>query len=492
VSFDVDKRWAAHINIELARVGAHEQIVSEARARSVVIIRRDDGILRLGSLALVALVQLPDGAGVDAAWGALSSIPDVDAAIARAGADPAAGQALREEVARELAEGPGEASSRETPASLIEAERARLAGTPRLSAEDAEALRGAGWGYRPDGRWRDPSGDRLFDPGSSGGARALRGHAARIRAKAEQARRDPRDRAEIEIGTCPNGDCPHDAWTLRGQAQCVCGAELVHAGRLVLPEDPRPDEPADIKRALAANDWRLGPVAAPPDPRWPAALWREADEVERHNPELAERIRAALAIGVRGEREARLVLAALGYSNPDAVERVLQGEDEEAEPEAAIEQRIEGVLAGAGLSSEALPRESEEDARERFRASATPIADAWVRGGAREVFATSETPEPARRASTLIFVPDGVEPETPAPGAMRPETRRRIEGALAAMPRSAAPPWAIHAAAMAEIDCAERGPVEKEPDHILRAIAYLVRRLELEAPAPEQGRDEPR
>lgn len=33
----------------------------------------------------------------------------------------------------------------------------------------------------------------------------------------------------------------------------------------------------------------------------------------------------ALKIGIRDERDARLVLAALGFSNPDAIERVLQG-----------------------------------------------------------------------------------------------------------------------------------------------------------------------
>jgi hypothetical protein len=83
MSIEVNRRWAVHINIELARVGAHERVVSEARARSVAIVSSQDGILRPGELALVALVQLPDGAGVDAAWGALSSIPDVDATVER-------------------------------------------------------------------------------------------------------------------------------------------------------------------------------------------------------------------------------------------------------------------------------------------------------------------------------------------------------------------------------------------------------------------------
>jgi hypothetical protein len=155
---------------------------------------RVDPILRPGSMALMVLVQLPDGAGVDAAWGALTSLPDLDAAVERAGADPAAGQALREEVARDLAAGQEEASSRETPGHVIDAERARLAGEP-LSAEDIATLGADGWRCEADGMWFKPwhhtdKNAGLFDPKTPGGLRALREHAARIRAKAEQARRE--------------------------------------------------------------------------------------------------------------------------------------------------------------------------------------------------------------------------------------------------------------------------------------------------------------
>lgn len=40
-----------------------------------------------------------------------------------------------------------------------------------------------------------------------------------------------------EVGACPNDDCPHDAWTMRGRTRCVCGAELVPAGRIVSAVD---------------------------------------------------------------------------------------------------------------------------------------------------------------------------------------------------------------------------------------------------------------
>jgi hypothetical protein len=356
VSLEVNRRWARHVETELQRLGLATPAEAIAIGGETGVIlcagpMSQRPIVSLGSMALMVLVQLPDGAGVDAAWGALSSLPDIDAAIARAGADPAAGQALREEVARELAEGP---------------------------------------------------------------------------------------------------------------------------------------EDADIKRALEANDWRLGPVAAPPDPRWPAALWREADEVERYNPEDAESIRAALAIGVRSEREARLVLAALGYSNPDAVERVLQGEGEEAEPEAAPEApsaESPQDRYAAILERRDVDRRIEKIERSRL-------------GRPREVFATSEAPEPARRASTLIFVPDGVEPEAPSVGAMRPETLRHIEAEiLATMAAERAPSAASDLVALAfgQVSLAATvRPADRVPPYVLRAIAYLVRRLELEAPAPEQGRDEPR
>ncbi len=69
--------------------------------------------------------------------------------------------------------------------------------------------------------------------------------------------------------------------------------------------------------------------------------------------------------------------------------------------------------------------------------------------------------------------------------AIRPETLRRIEDALSAMPQSTAPAWALDAAAESEIESARRAPVEAEAGHVLRAIAYLVRRLELDAPRPE-------
>lgn len=134
--------WASHVETELRRLEADSGrrepcVMALASARGVRIFGPGDPgetIVRPGSLALTALVQLPDGAGVDAVWGALSSIPDVDATVERLSAE--------------------EASSREFPSAVIEAARVRLArgGIAEAVAPAAEAP--APGAMRPETRRR--------------------------------------------------------------------------------------------------------------------------------------------------------------------------------------------------------------------------------------------------------------------------------------------------------------------------------------------------
>ena len=98
-----------------------------------------------------------------------------------------------------------------------------------------------------------------------------------------------------------------------------------------------------------------------------------------------------------------------------------------------------------------------------------------------------------RRAARgeLGAIGDEVLPAARGPGAMRPETLRRIEEAIAGSPR----PMTLSPST--ELLDLARGAVLRAQmvddgaaadEHSLRAIAYLVRRLELDAPAPEEPR----
>jgi hypothetical protein len=70
---------------------------------------------------------------------------------------------------------------------------------------------------------------------------------------------------------------------------------------------------------------------------------------------------------------------------------------------------------------------------------------------------------------------------------MRPETRRRIEEVMQEYPASDA--GDLVACARGALLASKPGGVTSAD--ILRAIAYLVRRLELDAPAPEQAQAAP-
>jgi hypothetical protein len=448
VSLEVNRRWAAHVETEFRRLGLATPAEAIAIGGETGVIlcagpMSQRPIVRPGSMALMVLVQLPDGAGVDAAWGALTSLPDIDAAIARAGADPAAGQALREEFAREPAEG-----QEETERARLARAAAELEVAETLSVEDIAALGADGWRFESDGRWvktwsRFDREAGVFNPETPGGLRALREHAARIRAKATTA-------------------------------------------------------------------------VASPDPRWSDALKRE-DEA----PELAERIRAALAIGVRSERDARLVLAALGYSNPDAVERALGETDDELRarlrPTSAEVARMtpaqQRALGGPGevfATSEAPAPGTPVWAEQSVNTWVLWVGNRWIgqayaegEGWAWICYTVPPDVEPA--AGTCATVGEAMArveqlwreeataaPPELAPGAMRPETRRRIEDAVMATPLPLSHPIGLSCLIMAEgaLRNAERATEDAVEcaEHILRAIAYLVRRLELDAPAPEEPR----
>ncbi len=68
------------------------------------------------------------------------------------------------------------------------------------------------------------------------------------------------------------------------------------------------------------------------DPRWAAALERVAQRYASDGRSVvAASVRSAIALGVDSEHAAQLVLAALGWSNPNAVERALSDEVEEGD-----------------------------------------------------------------------------------------------------------------------------------------------------------------
>lgn len=103
------------------------------------------------------------------------------------------------------------------------------------------------------------------------------------------------------------------------------------------------------------------------DTRWGAALEREAKASESYRDPVAQRdaaiLRAAAKL-VRTEEDARLILEALGWINPDAVERVLFGEDEDgegdAEPAAPVAWTLQGTEAARAVlvdtTTPALPK----------------------------------------------------------------------------------------------------------------------------------------
>ncbi|KYF84285.1 hypothetical protein BE20_41025 [Sorangium cellulosum] len=100
------------------------------------------------------------------------------------------------------------------------------------------------------------------------------------------------------------------------------------------PGEPAPGEPAEAA-----------------DRRWEAALEHHARVLsEDWEYETAERIGSALAVGVTTEREARLVLTALGYE-PDQVASVLSAEVEVRPPatpeDVAAHQRDVEVICAA-------------------------------------------------------------------------------------------------------------------------------------------------
>jgi hypothetical protein len=103
---------------------------------------------------------------------------------------------------------------------------------------------------------------------------------------------------------------------------------------------PQQKEPWDAHAALLERMATWGEVAPQPqsepvNPRWGAALAREADAFARYKDPKAQRdaeiLRAAAKL-VRTEQEARLILEALGWSNSDAVERVLRGDVDGDDP----------------------------------------------------------------------------------------------------------------------------------------------------------------
>lgn len=116
MTIESNKRLASYIETELRRLGveAPPKCMPFFTERGVALLRAGHGpIIGPGQAMLAALVELPDGAGVEAAWSAVASIQDVDAAVERWPQE-------------EAAEGQEEASTREFSGEAIEAERARL------------------------------------------------------------------------------------------------------------------------------------------------------------------------------------------------------------------------------------------------------------------------------------------------------------------------------------------------------------------------------
>lgn len=71
---------ARHIEAELARLEAQDRFYVTATERGVRIAGLSDSSVERDSLAAWdALIELPDGAGADAAWGALLRCPRIEA-----------------------------------------------------------------------------------------------------------------------------------------------------------------------------------------------------------------------------------------------------------------------------------------------------------------------------------------------------------------------------------------------------------------------------